>query len=108
LAPVFFTPVWENKMDAKTTEAQRFAVYAGSGWYVSKVVRKESAPLGFGWLPVEHRRESVKQTIIFDGVAGAASLERAAAVAACHAARGAGVPVWLVRHPSCAAVGAGV
>ena len=72
-------------------ESERFAIYAGAGIYLS-------------CHSVSGGKAGSYSTVHFDGEERAAELDRHEAVKACHAARRAGVPAWLVQHPDTAAI----
>lgn len=65
---------------------KQFAVYAGDGVYLSAVA-------------VGNVRGESIESIAFAGPERSIRLARCEAVAACHVARRAGVPAWIVRHP---------
>lgn len=70
--------------------SEQFAVYAGDGVYLSAVA-------------VGNIRGDSIEAISFAGPERSVSLARCEAVAACHVARRAGVPAWVVRHPAAVA-----
>lgn len=87
-------------------EGAAFAVYLGGGWYLRFWNVDGSVPVGEGCSPVARPPEAgatVKADMYFDGADKAASLCRARAVSACHAARSMGASAWVVPHPACAA-----
>lgn len=67
--------------------SEQFAVYAGDGVYLSAVA-------------VGNVRGNQIESIALAGPEKSVSLARCEAVAACHVARRAGVPAWVVRHPA--------
>lgn len=70
-------------------EPERFAVYAGDGAYLS----------GLGAF---NDGRSASRFVQFAGLDKCLNMARAEAVAACHAARRAGVAAWIVRNPATA------
>lgn len=78
--------------------AGEFTVYAGGGWYV--MTANSAGGIEGRALPVAVEVAAVRTEIFFDDLRRAARYSRAEAVRACHMARGAGVPAWVVRHPA--------
>lgn len=64
-----------------------FTVYAGNGQYLQRVTE------------FTHAGNTMSGIVEFGEYCKARMLDRRQAVSACHAARAAGVPAWVVRHP---------
>lgn len=81
---------------AKKAGDYLYSVYAGGGWYLRRCAKWG----GLGGLTLRHDVAAVSVELEFDTRGEALAMGRDCAVKACHAARAAGVPSWIVRHPA--------